>query len=61
MKFSFDWSNAISPERRDIVFENRNKEYGGYALRRDYQRRVLFAFIITIIAITSTKHQQHRI
>jgi periplasmic protein TonB len=51
MKFSFDWSNAISPERRDIVFENRNKEYGGYTLRRDYQRRVLFALLITLVAI----------
>lgn len=51
MKFSFDWSNAISPERRDIVFENRNKEYGGYALRRDYQRRVLFALLVTLLGI----------
>jgi protein TonB len=51
MKFSFDWSNAINPERRDIVFEHRNKEYGGYALRRDYQRRVLFALLVTLIGI----------
>ncbi len=57
MKFSFDWSNAINPERRDIVFENRNKEYGGYVLRRDYQRRVLFALLLTLgafgLAITA--------
>lgn len=51
MKFSFDWSNSINPDRRDIVFENRNKEYGGYALRRDYDRRVIFALVITLIAI----------
>jgi protein TonB len=51
MSFSFDWSNAISPERRDLVFENRNKEYGGYALRKDYQRRVLFALLITLICV----------
>src|SRR5436190_724043 len=51
MKFSFEWSNAINPDRRDIVFENRNKEYGGYALRRDYQRRVVFALIITLFGI----------
>ena len=54
MKFSFDWSNAINPERRDIVFEHRNKEYGGYALRRDYQRRVIFALLITLSGIGLT-------
>lgn len=27
----------------DIVFENRNKEYGAYALRRDYNNRMLIA------------------
>jgi protein TonB len=52
MKFSFDWSNVVNPMRRDIVFENRNKEYGGYELRRDYQRRVFYAFIIAVIGIT---------
>ena len=54
MKFSFDWSNAINPERRDIVFEHRNKEYGGYALRRDYQRRVIFALLLTLSGIGLT-------
>jgi protein TonB len=51
MKFSFDWSNPINPERRDIVFEGRNKEYGGYVLRKDYQRRVLLALLFTLIGI----------
>ncbi len=52
MKFSFDWSSAINPERRDIVFENRNKEYGGFALRRDYQRRILYALLVTLITFS---------
>ena len=52
MKFSLDWSNVVNPERRDIVFESRNKEYGGYELRRDYQRRVLLALLFTLIGIS---------
>jgi protein TonB len=51
MAFSFDWSNAISPERRDLVFENRNKEYGGYILRRDYSKRTVVALVIALLAI----------
>lgn len=51
MKFSLDWSNAVSPERRDIVFENRNKAYGGYVLRREYQRRILMALLFTVLGI----------
>jgi periplasmic protein TonB len=57
MKFSFDWSNVVNPARRDIVFENRNKEYGGYVLRRDYEKRIVFALLIALggigIAITA--------
>src|SRR3954467_10012953 len=51
MKFVIDWSNAVNPERRDLVFEGRNKEYGGYVLRKEYQRRVVFALVITLICI----------
>jgi protein TonB len=52
MKFSLDWSNVVNPERRDLVFESRNKEYGGYELRRDYQRRVLLALLFTLIGLS---------
>ncbi len=51
MSSLFDWSNVINPARRDIVFENRNKEYGGYELRRDYQRRTVLALIIALVGI----------
>ena len=27
----------------DIIFENRNKDYGAYALRQTYNRRLLIA------------------
>lgn len=35
----------------DIVFENRNKEYGAYVLRKDYSNNVLVGIVITIMVI----------
>ena len=32
----------------DIVFENRNKEYGAYALRKHYEERMRFSFLIML-------------
>jgi periplasmic protein TonB len=46
-----DWSNAINPERADMVFEGRNKDYGGYVLRKKYERRVVLALIISVTGI----------
>lgn len=51
MKVTFDWSNAVNPERNEIVFENRNKEYGAYILRQKYQKRVVMALLISITGI----------
>jgi protein TonB len=33
----------------DIVFENRNKEYGSYWLRKHYARRLLLSFSLTLV------------
>jgi protein TonB len=38
-----------SPAFDDIVFENRNKEYGAYKLRKKYNRNVIIAIVIGII------------
>ncbi len=35
----------------DLVFDNRNKQYGGYELRKHYSRRALKALGITCMAI----------
>jgi len=37
----------------DIIFENRNKAYGAYALRKQYDRRLLgsVSLVITCILI----------
>src|SRR4051812_46684644 len=52
-----DWDNVVSDSRNDAVFDNRNKAYGAYWLRRNYNRLVGFAFWISAgtftVAVTS--------
>ena len=38
-----------APAFNDIVFENRNKEYGAYTLRKKYNRNVIIALLIGVI------------
>ena len=45
-----EWGNVVSDVRNDIVFENRNKIYGAYFIRREYTRTVLLALLITVSA-----------
>jgi periplasmic protein TonB len=51
MKFSFDWSSILNSERREIVFENRNRNYGGYVLRKNYSSIIVLSLTITISVI----------
>lgn len=37
----------------DMVFENRNREYGAYFLRKKFQRYLLIGFLISFIGISS--------
>ena len=37
----------LSADILDLVFENRNKEYGAYQLRKTYPKRIIIALIIT--------------
>jgi periplasmic protein TonB len=37
---NIDWNNVVSPNRNEIVFEGRNREYGAYQIRRDYTRTI---------------------
>ena len=39
--------NDIEISDLDILFENRNKEYGAYFLRKEYNRRLTIAFVST--------------
>ena len=43
-----------APGFDDIVFENRNKEYGAYNIRKRYHRALLIGFIIGMVVLTVT-------
>lgn len=36
-----NWQQVTSDDRNDTVFENRNKAYGAFAIRRDYNKHLL--------------------
>jgi periplasmic protein TonB len=40
-------NKILSADILDLVFEDRNKEYGAYELRRGYNKRIMKALIIT--------------
>ena len=40
-------NKILSSDILDLIFENRNKEYGAYELRKTYNRRIVVALIIT--------------
>jgi periplasmic protein TonB len=42
-----------APAFDDIVFEDRNKEYGAYKLRKRYNRTVLVALLVGVIILTT--------
>ena len=42
-----NWNSVVAPVRNELVFEDRNKAYGAYDLRRNHNRSVAFAVLIT--------------
>ncbi len=52
-----DWSNVVADGRNSLVFEGKNKSYGAFELRKDYNKTVLIALLITftvaILAVMS--------
>ncbi len=40
-------NKILSADILDLVFENRNKEYGAYELRKTYNKRIVMALVIT--------------
>ncbi|TSJ41675.1 energy transducer TonB [Fluviicola chungangensis] len=48
---SKSWQMVTSKERNETVFENRNKEYGAYQIRRDYNKRILLVFLGVTVGI----------
>src|SRR5665213_1349200 len=49
INFVLNWSDVVYPERNNIVFENRNKSYGAFAIRMLYERNLIFAMMFSVI------------
>jgi periplasmic protein TonB len=45
------WQQVTSNERNDIVFEDRNHEYGAYQIRTNYSRNLLLVMLGVILFI----------
>lgn len=48
------WAQVTSDQRNDVVFEQRNQEYGAYVLRKDYSKLILIIMgsFILILGLT---------
>ena len=40
-----NWQQVTSATRNEVVFESRNKEYGAYQIRKNYDRRVVLIML----------------
>jgi protein TonB len=45
------WQRVSSTIRNEVVFENRNKNYGAYTLRKNYDRNMMFILFGLIISL----------
>lgn len=49
MNFSFSgWNDAVNAKRIELVFENRNKNYGAYPARIFYHQRLIKSFLFSV-------------
>jgi protein TonB len=48
MKWLMSWDNAVNPERAEMVFANRNKEYGAYDIRKKYETRMVRSLLVAL-------------
>lgn len=46
-----DVNQLLKSDFLDILFEGRNKDYGAYVLRREYQKRLGKAMVVTLIIV----------
>ncbi len=40
-------NKILSADVLDLIFEDRNKDYGAYDLRKTYNKRIILALVIT--------------
>lgn len=56
------WQQITSEVRNDIVFEKRNKQYGAYKIRKDYDKTMLFilgGIVFTMLSSFTVYHYSH--
>lgn len=48
MGMDLSWNNVLASIRNNLVFADRNKEYGAFVLRRDYTKRLGIAVVSSV-------------
>lgn len=48
-----DWEQLTANHRNSLVFKHRNKKYGAYELRSNYNSRFFLAIIFVLLALTA--------
>jgi protein TonB len=43
-----NWDNVTSEDRIELVFENRNKAYGAYKIRKEFSKNQIMAMIVAV-------------
>lgn len=56
---SRSWQQVTSDSRNEVVFESRNKNYGAYQIRKDYNRNLLL-IILTVTGSIGMSYGIHR-
>lgn len=51
---SKNWQQVTSTERNEIVFEDRNMEYGAYEIRKNYSRNMILVLCGVVLFIGAT-------
>jgi periplasmic protein TonB len=46
------WSSVLNSDRNNLVFENKNHNYGAYQLRRSYDRRLAMSMLLVVFITT---------
>ena len=49
-----NWQQVTSHERNEVIFEGKNQEYGAYALRRDYDKKIIYILLGLVLVIGIT-------
>lgn len=45
-----NWDSVVAPVRNELVFEDKNRNYGAFALRRNHNKNIFLALVITSFA-----------